>query len=150
MQVFTSVVVLSIVFTVFVITDINGYKQRKVESMISLAQVVGSNNISTLEFQDADAATQILAELQTVSPEIVLASILDSKGEVFATYSRSGDSASAQPVLGNEKFLFSGDHLFINSPIVSNNETAGTVLLEVELSELKQIQQSKYQLSALL
>ena len=58
MQVFTSVLVLSIVFTVFVVTDINGYKQRKIDSMISLAQVVGTNNISTLQFQDTDAATR--------------------------------------------------------------------------------------------
>lgn len=108
MQVFTSVLVLSIVFTVFVITDINGYKQRKVDSMISLAQVVGSNNISTLQFQDADAATEILTELHVVSPEIIQASILDNQGNLFATYSRPGDSLPPQPAFYNKKFVFSG------------------------------------------
>jgi signal transduction histidine kinase len=150
MQVFTSVLVLSIVFTVFVITDINGYKQRKVDSMISLAQVVGSNNISTLQFHDADAATEILAELHAVSPEIIQANILDNEGNLFATYSRSGDSLPLQPAFNNKRFVFFGEHLFINSPIISNDEIIGKVLLQVELSELKQIKQSKYELSVIL
>ena len=150
MQVFTSVLVLGIVFTVFVITDINGYKQRKIDSMVSLAQIVGTNNISTLQFEDADAARQILAELHSVSPEIIQASILDKKGDLFAIYSRSGDSIHTQPVFKGKKFVFSGQHLYINNPIISNNEVIGTVLLEVELFELQQIKQSMFELSCML
>lgn len=150
MQVFTSVLVLSIVFTVFVITDINGYKQRKVDSMVSLGQLVGSNNISTLQFQDVEAANQILAELHNVSPEIVQASILDKKGNLFAAYSHAGDSLHPQPFFNKEKFVFSGQHLFINNPIIYNKEVIGKVLLEVDLSELQQIKQSNYELSAIL
>ena len=56
MQVFTSVLVFSIFFAVYVISDIRDYKQRKVDDMNSLARVVGSNTISTLQFQDDDAA----------------------------------------------------------------------------------------------
>ena len=150
MQVFTSVLVLSIVFTVFVVTDINGYKQRKIDSMISLAQVVGANNISTLQFQDDDAATQILSELHSVSPEIIQASILDKNGNLFATYSRVGDSLHTRPVFKEKNFVFSGQHLFVSNPITYNNEVIGKVLLEVELSELQQIRQSKYELSGIL
>ena len=108
MQVFTSVLVLGIVFTVFVITDINGYKQRKIDSMVSLAQIVGTNNISTLQFEDADAARQILAELHSVSPEIIQASILDKKADLISIYSRSGDSIHTQPVFKGKKIVFSG------------------------------------------
>jgi Osmosensitive K+ channel histidine kinase len=150
MQVFTSVLVLSIVFSVFVVTDINGYKQRKINNMISLAQVVGANNISTLQFQDDDAATQILSELHNVSPEIIQASILDKNGHLFATSSREGDSVHAQPVFNKKNFVFSGQHLFVSNPITYNNEVIGSVVLEVELSELRQIRQSKYELSAIL
>ena len=150
MQMFTSVLVLGIVFTVFIITDINGYKQRKIDSMISLAQVVGANNISTLQFEDVDAARQILEELHNVSPEIIQASILDKKGNFFATYSRSGDSLHPQPVFDKKKFAFSNGHLFINNPIVSNDEVIGKVLLEVELSELERIKKSNYELLVIL
>ena len=150
MQVFTSVLVLGIVFTVFVFTDLKGYKQRKVETMISLARVIGNNNISTLRFQDADAARDILAELHEVTPEIVQASIMDKNGKLFARYARPGDTLRRVPVFNQTNYLFSGDQLFIKSPIVSENETIGNVLLEVELSELKQISQTKYQLSIIL
>ena len=150
MQVFTSVLVLGIVFTVFVATDINAYKQRKIESMISLAQLVGSNNISTLQFGDVDAATQILTELHNVSPEIIQASIFDQNGNLFAVYSRSGDSLHTRPVFNKKEFVFSGQHLFVSNPITYNNEEIGKVLLEVELSELRQMRQSKYELSAIL
>jgi signal transduction histidine kinase len=150
MQVFTSVLVLGIVFTVFVITDINSYKQRKIDTMISLAQVVGTNNISTLQFQDDDAAKQILLELHNVSPEIIQAGILDKNGHLFATYSKPGENFNFQPTLYQKRFQFANKHLFINNPIISNNEEIGRVLLEVELSELNQIRQSKYEISAIL
>jgi sensor histidine kinase regulating citrate/malate metabolism len=68
MQVFTSVVVFGIVFGVFIITDVNSYKQRKVDSMISLSQVLGTNSISSIEFQDPESARDMLKELQTVAP----------------------------------------------------------------------------------
>ena len=60
MQVFTSVLVLGIVFAFFVVADIRSYKLRKAENTISLAQVVGINSLSTLQFQDNEAATHIL------------------------------------------------------------------------------------------
>ena len=56
MQVFTSVIVLGLCFAAFVITHIRDYRERKAESMISLAQVIGSNSISAIRFQDNDAA----------------------------------------------------------------------------------------------
>ena len=60
MQVFTSLLVLSIFFAIFIISDIRIYKQRKVESVFGLAQVLGTNSISTLQFQDNEAAKKIL------------------------------------------------------------------------------------------
>ena len=151
MQVFTSVMVLSIVFAVFVITDLRSYKQRKVDSMISLAQVIATNNISTLQFQDDDAAKQILAELHNVAPEIIHAGITDTKGNLFASYTKPGaDSFHVPPVLDGKRFVFAGEELFVSSPIVNNNDTIGQVFLQVELSELQQIKQYKYELAAIL
>ena len=83
MQVFTSLLVLSIFFAVYVLTDIRDYKERKVNSITSLAKVIGANSVSTLLFQDNEAAKQILYEVQKVSPEIIYAEILDNKGILF-------------------------------------------------------------------
>ena len=151
MQVFTSLLVLSIVFGVFIFTDINSYKQRKVESMMSLAQVIGTNSISTLQFDDPDAAMQMLHDLHNVSPEIVHATIFNNKGEIFAHYSKPGlDSFRIKDILKQRKFLFSGHELFVSSPITNNNEVIGKVYLDVELSELQQTKEYKLELAAIL
>ena len=151
MQVFTSLLVLSIVFGVFIFTDINSYKQRKMESMMSLAQVIGTNSISTLQFDDPDAATQMLEDLHNVSPEIIHATIFNNEGEIFAHYSKPGlDSFRIKDILKQRKFLFSGNELFVSSAIMNNNEVIGKVYLDVELSELQQIKEYKLELAATL
>ena len=151
MQVFTSLLVLSIVFGAFIFTDINSYKQRKMESMMSLAQVIGTNSISTLQFDDPDAATQMLQDLHNVSPEIIHATIFNNKGEIFAHYSKPGlDSFRIKDILEQRKFLFSGHELFVSSAITNNNEVIGKVYLDVELSELHQTKEYKLELAAIL
>jgi signal transduction histidine kinase len=151
MQVFTSVLVLSIFFAVFVVTDIRSYKQRKVDSMTGLAQVIGANSVSALDFDDNKAAKDILSELHNVAPEIVHAGIIDKNGKIFASYSKPGaDSFHIPSSLGEKKFLFASHGLIVGNDIVSDNKMAGKVILEVELSELEKIKQSKYKVAAIL
>jgi signal transduction histidine kinase len=151
MQVFTSVVVIGIVFGVFIFTDIRSYKQRKVNSVLSLTQVIGTNTVSTIRFQDQDAARDILQELQNVSPEIVNAAILDNDGKIFAAYSRNPSTHfSSPPDMHGEKAIFEGRSLMVLNNIVDGNATIGKVFLEVDLSELQQTKRFKYELSVLL
>lgn len=150
--VFTSVLVLGIFFTVFIITDIRSYKQRKVDSMISLAQVVASNSASTLQFQDQETASNILLGLHNGDPEIVQASILDSNGNIFAGYIKPGAGKLEDPAtaLKNKQSVFSNDKLLIGYNIINENKKIGKVFMTVELSELKQIIQSKYKVGLVL
>ena len=151
MQVFTSVVVFGIVFGVFIITDINSYKQRKVDSMISLAQVIGTNSISSIQFQDPEAAREMLAELHNVAPEIIHAGITNKYGQIFASYAKAKADSFKIPVLNGRTFFFTGhQQLFVSNPIVSNHEVIGKVFLEAQLTELQQIKQYKYQLAFIL
>lgn len=151
MQGFTSVLVLTIFFIVYVITDINSYKQRKIHSITSLASVIGNNSISTLEFQDDDEATKILFELKNVAPEIIQAAIMDKNGKLFARYLKPGtDSTLLTSVVNNNKAVFHGGYLFASNDIISKNEIIGKVLLVAGLSELQQIKQAKFRIGAIL
>ena len=151
MQVFTSMIVLGLCFAAFIITDITGYKERKINSMISLANVIGINSISAIEFLDNDAAQAILSDLKKISPEIVHASILDKKGNVFATYSKPGsDTVRFYPPQTNTKFEFLDNQLLVYNNITDNNTVIGTVCLQVELSELAAIKSQKYQIATVL
>ncbi|MFT3682110.1 MAG: ATP-binding protein [Ferruginibacter sp.] len=145
MQVFTSILVLSIFFAAFIITDIRDYKQRKVASMLSLAQVIGTNSIPTLEFQDDEAARNILLELKNVAPEITHAAITDKNGKIFASYSKTGEQSFRLPEdFKTKRFEFFDKSLLVKNDIISNDQKSGEVYIEAELSELQDIKKTKY------
>jgi methyl-accepting chemotaxis protein len=151
MLVSTSLLVLGVFFLIFIVSDIRAYKERKVEDMIGLAQVIGSNNISTLQFQDDEEARKILRELHNVNPQIVYSAILDKQGRLFADYKKlASDSFSIPFQLTKENYLFSGDDLYVTNEIIDGNETIGKVLLKVRLTELTALKRSKYRSATLL
>ena len=151
MQVFTSLLVLSIVFAVSVITDIRNFKQRKANSVISIAQVIAANSISSLQFEDNEAAKNILSELRSTSPEITNAIIINKKGKIFASYSKSAtDSFSIPQNITERNYHYTDDYLYVSSPITNNAEVLGKVFIKVELTELKDLIKSKYQIGIVL
>ncbi len=152
MQVLTSVIVLCIVFAVYILTDIKDYKERKVNSIINLTQVVGQNTIPTITFQDNDAAESILKELMKVSPEIVYAGVSNKWNEPFASYTKKGKDSMliAAHSTKNKTTEFRENHLFVKRQIFDNNELAGYIGIEVELTELEAIKESKYKIAAIL
>ena len=84
MQMLTSLVVLGLCFSAFIYTDIKGYKERKIRSSLAIATVVGTNNVSSLQFGDNSDAAISLAELGRVETDVEDAVLLDSKGAIFA------------------------------------------------------------------
>lgn len=152
MQVFTSVLVLGICITAFVLIDIKGFKDRKVMSSLSISKLAGFNNISALEFLDNEAATENLSGLKT-QEDILNATILDNKGRVFASYAKQASDANYRfqlPEFGQEKFVFTKNNLFIYSKISKEKETLGTVCIRFELSQLNQIKTNVLRLGIVL
>lgn len=150
MQVFTSLIVLIIFFLAYIITDIRDYKERKVNSMASLAHIISTNAISTLDFHDNETAAEILSELKN-SPEIVRADILDKDGKLFASYSKQGaEKFDTSIILTNNKNFFTEKLLFVSDNITNNNELKGRVSLVVELTELRAIKKAKIEIAAIL
>lgn len=152
MQVFTSVIVLGLCFTAFVISHISDYKQRKVRTMTGIAQLIGTNSISALEFDDNEAAKKILGDLQKISPETINAAILDKKGNVFAEYKKAGEGSYLFSLPSQNKNIteFTNNKFLIFSSIVNNNQFLGTVCLRVELNELNTIKASQYKIAFVL
>jgi signal transduction histidine kinase len=137
MQVFTSMLVLGIVFWTFIITEISAYKKRKTESVTSLAQVIATNAISVLQFQDNETAGTMLSELISVSPDIGEATILDKDGKVFARRFR-------QPLDTTRK------QLTIAYPITVSGAPLGKVVLSARLSDLDGIERSLLSMALIL
>src|ERR1700755_490831 len=137
MQVFTSMLVLGIVFWTFIVTEISAYRKRKTESVTSLAQVIATNAISVLQFQDNETAATMLGELTSVSPDIAAATILDKQGKVFAQRFR-------QPIDTTK------EQLIIAYPITNNSEPLGKIVLSARLTDLVAIKRSLLSMSLIL
>lgn len=150
MQVFTSLLVLCLCFSVFVITDIRGYKERKVNSTVSIAQVIGSNSLSALEFLDNEAAEKILFELQKIERDVINASILDATGREFATYTKSSHVKHVFRAPSKDTYRFDDNYLYVYKTIINEKDTLGTVCLQVELTQLEEIKAQKYKIAAIL
>ncbi|MES3019911.1 MAG: ATP-binding protein [Bacteroidota bacterium] len=151
MQVLTCVLVLGLCFAAFVITDVKGYKDRKVASTISFAQVIGSNSISAIQFLDNDAAQKTLIDLQEVETDVVNASIMDSKGSVFASYTRPDHPAYKFAPPFRDQHRFDDDYLYVYKNFLDQqNQVVGTVCLQVELTQLQAIKKQKFEIAAVL
>ncbi|WP_081897799.1 PAS domain S-box protein [Flavobacterium sp. 83] len=152
MQVFTSAFVLALCITTFVIIDIKGFKDRKMTSSMAIAQVVGFNGVSALEFLDNAAAKKILSEL-AVQNDIINASILDKKGHVFASYTKPGANPKFRfvvPAMDQKSFRFTNNNLFVYTKIKKDNKTIGIVCINFELSELNKIKMDVLRLGIVL
>lgn len=151
MQVFTSVTVLGLCFAAFVITDVQGYKERKVLSTILFAQVIGTNTISAIQFLDNDAAAKILSDLQKVESDVMNASIIDNSGNVFANYNRLGHPQYEFQPPFQDAYRFESNYLYVYKTIRDNqNILLGTVCLQIELSQLQQIKRQKLEIAGVL
>jgi len=140
MQVLTTLIVLGLCIAAFVYTDIKGYKERKVKSIIAIAQVLGANSVSALQFIDEDGAKKALSGLERGETGIANAAILDKSGKIFALYTVKGyQPYTFSPVRTNMSY-FSGNYLYVYSLITTDdNEPVGTVCIQVELSQLEKI-----------
>ncbi|KIA86879.1 hypothetical protein OA85_04405 [Flavobacterium sp. AED] len=121
-------------------------------SSIAIAQVVGFNSVSALEFLDNAAAKKILSEL-AVQNDILNASILDKKGHVFASYTKQGANPKFRfvvPAMDQKSFLFTNKNLFVYSKIKKDNKTIGLVCINFELSELNKIKMDVLRLGIVL
>ncbi len=151
MQVLTSVVVLGVIFSVFIVTDIRNYKQRKEKNLQSIAQVIGMNNISAIQFQANEEATRALTELRTMTPEVVHAAITDSAGHLFAAYTKHpGDTLHIPRSLANEKIAYRKGNLYVKEDIVDNGRIIGRVVLESDMMELAEVRRGKIEVALIL
>jgi two-component system NtrC family sensor kinase len=134
----TAGIALTLACVMFVMNDVSATKDAMVQHLNTLADVLGSNCIAALTFNDPKAATDVLASLQ-FEPTIHVAVVYDRHGHPFATYkSETGDAAMpSSQVLGQPGHVFRRDGtLQIVASIRDNNEAIGTVVLSAGMTQV--------------
>jgi PAS domain S-box-containing protein len=115
------------------------FKELRLEDLNALANIVGTNSTAPLVFEDPDSAQDILRAL-AAKPHILSAAIYDREDKPFAVYHRgaSMDKYSAPPV-ESESSRFTSNRVLIFQAINFQDEKVGTVFLEGDTVEYKQL-----------
>jgi signal transduction histidine kinase len=117
------------------------FRQGLVRTLSAQAQLIGSNSISAILFNDPQAASRTLSALKS-SNNIASAGILTLDQRRFAEYRRdAADQTVTLPLLAGdqiETYRFGAAHLVFIREIVSEGEPIGYVYLRADLGEIDQ------------
>src|SRR6266478_3188396 len=128
MNVLVSGAALLIACAAFIGFDIISFRSAIVYNLSSQAQVLGSNSVSSLLFNDPKSAETTLSALHA-APDVLFAAIYTPDGKPFASYSRdSSERASAPlpiPPGQTEAHLFHGANVVLTQAIVFQDKQVG-------------------------
>ena len=93
---FSVTVALVLSSAAFVANDVRLIRSSKIYQLTALADAVGQNTTAALEFNDAQAATELLSSLGH-QPSITFACLYDAKGTILASYPRVAPARSVHP-----------------------------------------------------
>lgn len=139
MNILVSAAALLAACAAFVACDQYTFRKSLVLSLSAQAQIVGSNSISALLFNDPNAAGDTLSALRNL-PHVIAAGIFDKDGQLFAQYARSNGDRLANPgdPSGKATATFRNDELVVRQPIVFQGQRLGMVYIRSDLTETTQ------------
>jgi signal transduction histidine kinase len=125
----------------FLAYDAYSFRQNLLHSLHTEAEIIGSNSVTALLFDDHEAARSTLAALAG-SPAVVSAMIVGPDGKPFAVYTRDGATpiAVTTPLDAgvSEQQWKLGNQMLLGSRIQLQGKTVGTVYILAETSEVVQ------------
>ena len=145
----SSGVTLAVACGIFLAYEMSTFRTKMTNDLRTLANIIGETSGAALTFNDRDAAREVLSSL-SAERHIIAACIYSSDGGIFATYRRTGKEDHFQPPPpSTESFAFGDDSLALFQPIIFENKHIGTVYMESDLEEMRDLA-GRYILIALL
>ncbi len=139
MNMLVSASALLLASTAFLAYDQTNVRTDLLRSLSTQAQVIGSNSISPLVFNDPEAARNTLSSLRN-SPNILAAAIFGPDGHAFAEYAQSGTATKiplpAIPQRESEVYAFHDGEVVLARRIEMDGRPVGTVVLRAEATQL--------------
>jgi len=139
MNVLVSAVALIAACAAFLAYDQYTFRQSLVRNLSAEAQIVGSNSISALTFNDPQSAQETLSAFQSL-PHIITAAIFSVDGQLFAQYARKPGErvADSGDPTGEGLATFRRNVLVVRQPIVFQGKRLGYVLIRSDVAETRQ------------
>lgn len=119
--------------------DFHTFKKDILRQLSTEAQIVGSNSVSALAFNDAEAARTTLAALRA-TPHVLYGAIYNENGALFAEYRRNGDANIRVPSINKQSGYsseFEDNQFSVAVPIVFRGHVTGNVYLISDTNELR-------------
>lgn len=113
------------------------FREDLIRNLSAQAEIIGSNSVSALTFNDPQAAANTLAALRSV-PDIISAGIVTSDGQLFARYARNPNLQSSDPgkiPTNLQTSTFRDDEVLLRQPIMFQGSQLGTVYIRSDLNE---------------
>lgn len=141
MNVVVSATVLVLAVLAFFSYDLISFRQNLIRNLETSAEIVGTNSVSALLFDDPQSATTTLEALGN-SPDVQAATLVTNEGEAFAEYRRKGvTEAAPTPAITNGKAdqeWVTGSRVLLAHRIIFQGKAEGTVYIAAELTETRQ------------
>jgi uncharacterized membrane protein affecting hemolysin expression len=123
----------------FIAYDMLTFRATMVRNLSTQAQIIGTNSVSALIFNDQQSAENTLAALKAAH-NILSAGIYSKDGRLFASYSRDpGAHVPAIPSLPSEQVeihWFKDKEVVLVRSIVFEGKPTGTVCIRSDVKEL--------------
>ena len=122
--------------TAFIFWQQNAFRNNMVRSLSTRAAILGENCKSSLAFQDAKDAENVLRGLH-VDASLMSSTIFNDKNERFAAYYRDSKVPKVTPSeFKKTTVLLNKNSMIVSTPIVLDNAIIGTICLQSDLSLL--------------
>jgi signal transduction histidine kinase/uncharacterized membrane protein affecting hemolysin expression/ActR/RegA family two-component response regulator len=132
-----STVALLLVSAGFVTYELATFRKTMVSDLSTLADVIGNESTSALDFKDQDRAKEILGGL-TAEKHIVAAALYDSDGKLFAEYPTNATATDFPARPEPDGARFEQDRLGLVQKIHDAGGFAGTVCLYSDLQQIRE------------
>jgi signal transduction histidine kinase len=141
MNLMVSGLVLLLAVVAFFIYDLVSFRHNLIRNLQTSAQIVGTNSVSALLFDDPESATTTLEALRS-SPDVMAASLVSNSGQVFASFEQPGVTklprTIALPHGVNDRTWTNGNQVLLAHRIVFQGNQAGIVYISARLRETGQ------------
>jgi PAS domain S-box-containing protein len=135
-QLLTAFIVL-LFFGIFVVLYVQHlFRSSVISQLTSMAQLIGDNSISALNFLDNEVAEETLSSLAT-EDDIVNAWIYDADEDLFAKYSKAGYANFSFPKIEKESHQFSGNYITLSKRIFQDGNIIGMVSLRLDMKQFR-------------
>jgi PAS domain S-box-containing protein len=112
------------------------FRRAAIRQLSTLGQIVALNSTAALAFQNQDDATETLAPLR-VEPNVVLAVLYDTKGQVFARYPEALPDSALPRAIGEDGYRVAQGFLVGTQPVEESvGHRLGTLYLQADMRAL--------------